>query len=135
MSAQLISSHLNLSHLLSSHLISSHLITSHLNSIYLISSHLSSSYLISPSLFLWKTITFAPHTEGQPKLKFSESEISPPPTPMENLYFSFAKLLLLLHILRANLSLSSASPKFPRHQQLWKTFTFPLQNHYFCSTY
>ena len=35
-----------------------------------------------------ETITFAPRTEGQPKLKFRGSEFSPPPTPIFGLQFS-----------------------------------------------
>ena len=35
---------------------------------------------------LWKTITFAAHTEGKPKLKFKEEVFSKPPDLMENNY-------------------------------------------------
>ena len=65
---------------------------------------------------LCKTIHFAPHTEGQPKLKFSE-----PGFLRQDLWKTYAKPYILHPILRANLSSNSANYDFSWRQNLWKT--------------
>ena len=72
----------------------------------------------------WKTTTFALHTEGQPKLKFSDFGFSPPPEPLENLKKTITFALHTEGQPKLKFSEVGISARLKHMENLWKTITF-----------